>query len=86
MGEIKQNLEIEHADDEMYQNIESLSNLCATRWTVQANMMRKIIENYQMLFNLWDLSLEENLNSEIRPRVIGCQTQMTKFRFFYGIN
>ena len=82
LGEIKQNIEIEHADDELYNNIESLSKLCATRWTVRATAMRKIITNYQMLFNLWDLSLEENLDSEICPRVVECQTQMTKFRFF----
>ena len=86
LGEIKQNIEVEYADDELYNNIESLSNLCATRWTVRATARRKIIANYQMLFNLCDLSPEENLNSKICPRVVGYQTQMTKFRFFYAIN
>ena len=34
----------------------------------------------------WDGCLEENLQAEVRSRIIGCKVQMESFKFFYGIN
>jgi len=35
---------------------------------------------------VWDRCLEENLETEVRSRIIGCRAQMVSFKFFYGIN
>ena len=86
LGSVKENIEIEHGDNDVLDQIESLSKLCATHWTVRATTMRKVMTNYQPLFDLWDLCLEENLDRETRSRIVGCQSKMTTFRFFYGLN
>ena len=48
--------------------------------------MKKVIVNYRPPYELWETCLGEKLDREIRSRIIGCQSQMGKFRFFYGIN
>jgi len=48
--------------------------------------MRKVIVNYQPLYDLWESCLEERLDRETCSRIIGCQTQMSQFRFFFGLN
>ena len=83
---VKENIEIEHGDNDVLDQVESLSKLCATRWMVRATTMSKVMTNYQPLFDLWDLCLEENLDRETRSRIVGCQSQMTTFRFFYGLH
>ena len=35
---------------------------------------------------LWDISQQDPLDRETRARIIGCQTQMESFNFFYGLN
>ena len=74
LGNVKENIEIEHGDNDVLDQVESLSKLCATCWTVRATTMRKVMTNYQRLFDLWDLCLEENLDRETRSRIVGCQS------------
>ena len=44
------------------------------------------MQNYKQLIEVWDGCLEENLETDVRSRVIGCRAQMMSFKFFYGIN
>ena len=60
--------------------------LCPTRWTVRANSLKSILDNYTVLLTLWDECLEEQLQSDIRARIIGVQTQMKLFNFFFGLS
>ena len=60
--------------------------LCFTRWTVHANTLKSILDNWTAINSVWTISLEEKLNPEIRGRIIGVQTQMVKFEGFFGIN
>ena len=69
----------------MEQN-DSLAKLCTTRWTVRANAFNKVINNFGPLFELWDICLGDKLDKETRSRILGCKSQMTEFRFFFGIN
>ena len=69
----------------MEQN-DSLAKLCTTRWTVRANAFNKVINNFGPLFELWDICLGDKLDKEARSRILGCKSQMTEFRFFFGIN
>lgn len=44
------------------------------------------MQNYNQLMLVWDECLEQNLEREVKSRIIGCKTQMESFNFFYGIN
>ena len=57
--------------------------LCPTRWTVRANSLKSILDNYTVLLMLWDECLEEHLQSDIRARIIGVQAQMN---FLFGLS
>jgi len=50
---------------------------CPTRWTVRGDTIVSIIENYEVLKQLWDESLETKLDPDIRGRIIGVKAQMS---------
>ena len=58
--------------------------LCPSRWTVKANSLKSVLDNFKPLRQLWDDCLETNLNSEIKSRIIGVKTQMRAFQYFFG--
>ena len=42
---------------------------------------------YDPLLDLWEMVLKEGrLDTDVKSRIIGCQAQMTKFDFFFGLN
>ena len=59
--------------------------LCPTRWTVRADSLFSIIENYTVLHNTWDEALEISRDTETIARILGVQSQMVKFDFLFGI-
>ena len=69
MGSVQENLELESDEPE---NFDSIAKLCLTRWTVRSTALQKIIANYDPLSNVWDICLDENLDTETRSRIIGC--------------
>ena len=60
--------------------------LCPTCWTVRAQSLKSILDNYSVLLKLWDEYLEERLQSDIRARIIGVQAQMNLFNFYFGLS
>ena len=44
---------------------------CPTRWTVRGDAIASIIENYQVLKQLWGESLDTKLEPDIKGRIIG---------------
>lgn len=58
---------------------------CPTRWTVRGDAIASIIENYEVLKQLWDESLEAKLDPDIRGRIIGVKTQMSQYRLVFGL-
>ena len=60
--------------------------LCPTRWTVRAESLQSILENYTALQELWDAALETGLDAEVRSRIIGVRAQMESFNYFFGIS
>ena len=62
------------------------TKFCATRWTVRATCFQRVIDNYNTLLKLWNDCLETRIESDVRGRIIGCQTKMKKFDFFFGLN
>ena len=72
-----------HQRDEAFSNIR---RFCPTRWTVRADSMQSIINNYEELTQLWEWSLEEYTDTETKARVQGVSSQMEKFDFFFGLS
>ena len=44
------------------------------RWTVRASCFGRILENYAVLMEEWDVCLSERLQPDVRERIIGCKT------------
>lgn len=59
--------------------------LCPTRWTVRAEALSSISENYQALQMTWDAAKEATRDSEMRARIGGVAAQMERFDFFFGV-
>ena len=60
--------------------------LCPTRWTVRANALKSIAENYSTLMDTWDECLENARDTETKARILGVKSQMRTFDFFFGIH
>jgi len=59
--------------------------LCPTRWTVRAASLQSVIDNYNVLLGVWEESKESSLDSEMKFRIIGVESQMLKFDFLFGV-
>lgn len=59
--------------------------LCPTRWTVRAEALSSISENYQALQMTWEAAKEATRDSEMRARIGGVAAQMERFDFFFGV-
>ena len=44
------------------------------RWRVRASCFRRILENYAVLMEEWDVCLSERLQPDVRARIKGCKT------------
>ena len=59
--------------------------LCPTRWAVRAESMKSILDNWVALQQVWDESLDGNLEPEIVSITIGVKSEMNTFNYFYGV-
>ena len=57
---------------------------CPTRWTVRAQSLRSVLQNYSVLQELWISLLESSLESEMRARITGVKAQMESFQYYFG--
>lgn len=48
----------------------SIRTMCSTRWTVRAEAIRSIIANYKYLMQLWDESLQNTSDTEMKARQV----------------
>lgn len=58
-----------------------IRTLCPTWWTVRGNSIGSILENYEVLNQLWEECLETRLDPDVKGRLIGIQTQMSQLLF-----
>ena len=59
--------------------------LCPTRWTVRAEAMHSIIMNYDVLMELWEWSLKNCSDTDMKARIRGVSAHMERFDFFFGL-
>ena len=59
--------------------------LCPTRWTVHAESIKSIIENYKTLESTWEEAITASNDTETKARIQGVAAQMRNFTFFFGL-
>lgn len=62
----------------------SVHAFCPTRWTIRAETLRSMIENHSELMRLWEWSIDNLKDTEMKARVIGVSSVMSNFSFFFG--
>ena len=60
--------------------------LCLTRWTVHVASLQSVLDNYEVLLSVWKKSKNSQIDSEMKARIIGIETQMLTFNFLFGIS
>ena len=59
--------------------------LCPTRWTVRANSLQSVLDNYSVLQELWEEVKDKASDPSVKARIIGVQAQFRKFQYFFGV-
>ena len=72
--------------EEMANDSPGVRVLCPTRWTVRAQALKSIVDNFNVLCELWDESLEHVKDTEMKARIQGVAAQMKAFDFFFGVS
>ena len=84
LGSKVENIEGEYQESSRPDN-QKLDKLCVTRWTIRAKRLKKILDNYEALLELWEQSLKKNLDFETKSRIGGCKSQIELFKFYFGL-
>lgn len=58
--------------------------LCPTRWTVRADSLFSIIDNYSVLLSTWETASQIARDTESKARIQGVSSQMNTFNFLFG--
>lgn len=59
-----------------------IRTLCPTCWTVRAKVSKSVIDDYEVLNELWQECLEFVKETEMKARIHGVRSQMQWFDFF----
>ncbi|XP_052809306.1 zinc finger MYM-type protein 1-like [Mya arenaria] len=81
----KRDRRFEELRKEMRPDTPAFRVLCPTRWTVRAECLKSVLDNYSVLQKLWDTTYETTKDTETRARILGVKRQMASFDFLYGV-
>ena len=51
-----------------------------------AASLKSILDNFETLLKVWEISLEQVKDTEMKARIRGAATQMMKFDFYFRIS
>ena len=60
-----------------------IRTLCPTHWTVRAESLSSVINNFEALRSTWETAVEVVQDTETKSRICGVAFQMDTFDFFY---
>lgn len=63
-----------------------IRTFCPTRWTVRGDSVSSILENYNVLKQLWEECLETRLEPDAKGRIIGVKSQMLHYKLLFGLH
>ena len=73
---------LQNLKQKMPEDCPGIRVLCPTRWTVRAKALESILHNYELLYKLWEESLDIVKETEMRSRIQGISVCMISFNFF----
>ena len=69
---------------EMKNDSRGVHALCSTRWTVHGESLESILNNFDELMGLWDWSLENPHDTQMKARIGGVKAAMPTFDYIYS--
>ena len=81
----KRDVMFEKLKDKLAPDTSGFRVLCPTRWTVRANSLQSVLDNYSVLQELWEESKDLASDPSVKARIIGVQAQFKNFRYFFGV-
>ena len=60
--------------------------LCPTRWTIHDSSLQNVINNLNVLRELWDECLKTKLEPDVKRCIVRVKHQVVTFDYFYGVN
>ena len=79
----KRNTKIDELRNKTKNDSKSIHALCLTRWTVRGESLASILNNHAELMDLWNWSLGELTDTEMKARIQGAKAHMQTFSFFF---
>ena len=66
-------------------HLHGIRTLCPTCWTVRAEVLKSVVDNNEVLNELWHECLEFIKETEMKARIHGARSQMHQFDYFWGV-
>ena len=64
----------------------SITLFCPTRWTVRANCLNSVIENFDDLQDLWEWSIQNTTDTEMKARIRGVSYHTREYSYCFGLH
>ena len=65
-------------------NAKSIHTFCPTRWAVRGDTLESVLQSHVELLKLWEWSLTNVMETEMKGRVIGVNFIVKKLDFYFG--
>ena len=59
---------------------------CPTRCTVRGESLKSVLNNWIALQSVWEKLVDQNMELELRGRIIGVKSEMNTFNYFHGFS
>ena len=80
----QRNTKLDQIREETTNESRGVHAFCPTRWTVRGEALASVLNNHDELMELWDWSLDVLKDTEMKSRINGVKSMMTKFSFYFG--
>ena len=69
----------------MAPDMPGFQTLCPTHWTVHAATLKSVVNNYEVLLEVWEEAQRGHLDGEMKACIVGVETLMRNFNFLFGV-
>ena len=80
----KRNTKLDEIRNHSKNDAKSIHTFCPTRWTVGGETLESVLQTHAELLELWEWSLTNVTETEMKGRIIGVNFIMKKFDFYFG--
>ena len=80
----KRNTKLDEIRNHSKNNAKSIHTFCPTRWAVRGDTLESVLQSHAELLKLWEWSLTNVMETEMKGRVIGVNFIVKKFDFYFG--